>query len=63
VGRERIAMTVAWGFLLIFGLPGLVLAWLNDPRDLPIALTVVIGGTVIATALTVLTRRRSDGCR
>jgi hypothetical protein len=43
-----------WASLLVLGLPGLVLTFLNDPENLPIALTVVIGGTITAATVSVL---------
>jgi hypothetical protein len=48
-----------WAFLIVLGPPGLVLTILNDPENLPLALTVIIGGTLAATVTTVHVRRRS----
>jgi hypothetical protein len=47
---------VMWGFLVVLGPPGLVLTLLNDPSNLPLALTVTIGGTVVATVTTLFVR-------
>jgi Na+-driven multidrug efflux pump len=57
VKSARIGLIMAWGAILIFGLPGLVLAGLNDPQNVPIALSVLVIGIAIATALTVVFRR------
>jgi hypothetical protein len=51
---DRIALAVMWAALLFLGLPGLVLTFLNDPENLPIALTVVIGGTIVVPTVSVL---------
>jgi hypothetical protein len=51
---DRIALAVMWASLLVLGPPGLVLTFLNDPENLPIALTVVIGGTTAAATVSVL---------
>lgn len=51
---DRIALAVMWASLLVLGLPGLLLTFLNDPENLPIALTVVIGGTILAPTVSVL---------
>ena len=59
--RERAGLAVMWGFLLVLGPLALVLTLLNDPRHLPLALVVIIGGTVTAvmvTALKAFPRRR-----
>jgi hypothetical protein len=49
-----------WAPLLVLGPPGLLLTVLHDPEHLPIALTVIIGGTLFATAMTLHIRRRSE---
>jgi hypothetical protein len=59
--ERKIAIIVMWGFLAIFGIAGLVLASLNSPRNLPIALGVVIGGAVVATTVTLLVRHSFSG--
>jgi len=51
---DRIALAVMWASLLGLGLPGLVLTFLHDPENLPIALTVVIGGTIMVPMVSVL---------
>ena len=51
--HERIPLAVMWASLLVFGLPGLALTFLKDPENLPIAVTVVIGGTVAAATFSV----------
>ena len=51
---DRIALAVMWATLLFLGLPGLVLTFLNDPENLPIALTVVIGGTIVVSTISVV---------
>jgi hypothetical protein len=59
--HERAALAVMWGSLLALGPLALVLTLLNDPRRLPLALVVIIGGTVTAvmvTALKVSPKRR-----
>ena len=59
--RERAGLAVMWGFLLVLGPLALVLTLLNDPRHVPLALVVIIGGTVTAamvTALKAFPRRR-----
>jgi len=56
--HRRIGLAVMWGFLLLAGLPGLVLTWVNDRRHLPIAVVVVISGIIVAMAVTVRARRR-----
>jgi len=61
---RKIAIAVMWGFLVVLGPPGLVLTSLNDPSHLPLALTVIVGGTVAAAATTWFVRhsaRRSQG--
>jgi hypothetical protein len=50
--HERQGLAIAWGSLLAFGPPALALTWLNDPRHLPLALVVIIGGTVTAVTFT-----------
>jgi hypothetical protein len=52
--QERQSLAIMWGSLLAFGPPALALTWLNDPRHLPLALIVIIGGTVAAVAFTAL---------
>ena len=59
--RERAGLAVMWGFLLVLGPLALVLTLLNDPRHVPLALVVIIDGTVTAvmvTALKAFPRRR-----
>jgi hypothetical protein len=55
--EERITLAVMWGSLLVLALPGLVLTFLKDPENLPIALTVTIGGTIATAAFSVLKLR------
>jgi len=43
-----------WASLLFLGLPGLALTFLNDPENLPIALTVVIGGTMVVPTVSLV---------
>jgi hypothetical protein len=52
-----------WGSWLAFGPSGLVLTWLNDPRHLPPALVVIIGGTVTAVTFTAWKSSRGASTR
>jgi hypothetical protein len=54
--ERKVAIAVMWGSLVVLGIPGVVLTTLNDPENLPIALTVEIGGTVAATLSTLFVR-------
>ena len=57
--RQQLAMTIImWGALVLFGLPGLALTWLNDSRRLPLALGGDIAGIAVAAVTTVLIHRR-----
>jgi hypothetical protein len=57
--EDKLTVTAMWGFLVLLGIPGLVLTSLHDPQKLPLALTIVSGGTVLATATTLHVRHRS----
>ena len=62
--RQQVAMTIVmWGAVVLFGLPGLALAWLNDSRRLPLALGGVIVGVTVATVTTVPIYRRCRSVR
>jgi hypothetical protein len=55
--NRKMAIAAMWSFLVVLGLPGLALTSRNDPGNLPLALTVLIGGTVLATVTTLFARR------
>jgi hypothetical protein len=59
--NRKMAIAAMWSFLVVLGLPGLMLTSRNDPGNLPLALTVVVGGTVVATVTTVFARRSARG--
>ncbi len=62
--RQQVAMTIImWGAVVLFGLPGLALTWLNDSGRLPLALGVVIVGVAVATVTTVVIYLRSRSVR
>jgi hypothetical protein len=54
---------IMWGAVVLFGLPGLALTWLNDSGRLPLALGVVIIGVAVATVTTVRIHRRCRSVR
>jgi hypothetical protein len=55
------AIAAMWSFLVVLGLPGLMLTSRNDPRNLSLALTVLIGGTVVAAVTTIYARKSAGG--
>jgi hypothetical protein len=62
--RHQVAMTmIMWGAVVLFGLPGLALAWLSDSGRLPLAVGSVIVGIAVATVTTVLIYRRCRSVR
>jgi drug/metabolite transporter (DMT)-like permease len=59
--NRKMAIAAMWSILVVFGLPGLMLTSRNDPGNLPLAVTVVVGGTVVAAVTTVFARRAARG--
>lgn len=59
--NRKMAIAATWSFLVVLGLPGLVLTSRDDPRNLPLAITVLIGATVVATVTTVFARKSVGG--
>jgi hypothetical protein len=59
--NRKMAIAAMWSILVVFGLPGLMLTSRNDPGNLPLAVTVVVGGTVVAAVTTVFARRSARG--
>jgi len=55
------AIAAMWSFLVVLGLPVLMLTSRNDPRNLPLALTVLIGGTAVAAVTTMYARKSARG--
>jgi hypothetical protein len=59
--NRKMAISAMWSFLVVLGLPGLVLTSRNDPRNLPFAVTVLIGATIVATVTTLFARKAVGG--
>jgi hypothetical protein len=59
--NRKMAIAATWSFLVVLGLPGLLLTSRNDPRNLPLAIAVLIGGTVVATVTTLFARKSVGG--
>jgi hypothetical protein len=55
--NRKMAIAAMWSFLVVLGLPGLMLTARNDPRNLPLAVTVLIGGTAVAAVATMIARK------
>jgi hypothetical protein len=57
-GRQRAAIIVMWGSLLVLGITAVALAQLNDPLYLGFVLIVVAAGCLIAGLITLIYRQQ-----
>jgi len=52
--NRKIAIAVMWGSLVFLGIPGLALATVDSPRNVPIAIALVVGGNAVGIVVTLL---------
>ena len=57
--NRKIAIGVMWGALVFLGAPGLAIASVDSPRNVPIAIAVVVGGNAVGIVVTLLVGRSS----
>lgn len=58
--RLRAGAAIMWAAVLLFGVPAIILAWLNSSSHLPLVLAVVGAGVLAAITMTLSERRRQD---